>query len=171
MDIYNIALVFEEGYKQKIIQYAKRLYREVESEVRLGVNARPHLTVAQFKASAQGSIAIWEEFKMLAIPAPKLSLSGITILPSSNGGAWVEISVLKTRELLEIQECLLSILPSEDVVISGVGDNYRPHITIAHILTGNKLSGLEFDYEAMRAKNLITCYDIGLGQNFNSHKI
>ncbi len=171
MEKFNIALIFGEDYNQRIIDYANRLYKSIKSDVILGINARPHLTIAQFEASYKEAVQIWNAFNDISIPPPKLTLSGITILPSSNGGAWIEISVLKTDQLVNIQNSLVSILNKVNGPSSGVGNNYRPHITIGHMLDGTSIRNLEFDYGSIRIKNLLTTYGIGLGEKFKEFKL
>ena len=166
MKRFNIALTFEKSVNELITDYAKELYKTIDSDVILGTNSNPHLTIGQFMADKYTAMVKWSEFKKASIVLPKITLSGFTILPSSKGGAWFEITVLKSNALQLLQNSLITILKPEIKLINDIYDYYRPHITIAHSNTGNGIANLPFNYQAVRMKDITTSVEIGLGTNF-----
>jgi len=166
MKRFNIALTFESSVNELIVDYAKVLYKTIDSDVLLEINSRPHLTIGQFMADDNTAMTLWNKFKKSCKVLPNITLSGFTILPSSKGGAWFEITVLKSNELQLLQNSLISILHPKIELINDVNDYYRPHITIAHSISGNQLDLLPLNYQAVRMKDISTSLEIGLGTNF-----
>lgn len=170
MKKFNIALTFESEVSQSIISYAKELYNNIDSDVILGVNSNPHITIGQFNIGDIEAQLIWDKYKLIANELPKINFAGITILPSSNGGAWIEISVLKSEALLNLQNSLITVVKPYGELTNDTGDKYRPHITIAHTEEGNEFVKFPFEYKALRLKSVITSLGIGLGTNFENFK-
>lgn len=170
MERYNIALVFGQEVSEKIVSYARDLYRLIPSDVVLGENSRPHMTIAQFELQQDQAKEIWEYCESSVVETPALNFSGLTILPSSKGGAWLEISVLKSHELLVIQDKMKRIIETYAVLKNDSGDDYRPHVTIAHTTTGNSFSNLPYSYEPVRLESVHTKLAIGLGTAFDLTK-
>lgn len=171
MKKFNIALTFEKEVSQSIINYAKELYNSIESDVILGMNSNPHMTIGQFSVEDIDAKLIWDNYKLFTKELPKINFAGITILPSSSGGAWIEISVLKSEALLILQNNLISAVRPYGELTNDTGDKYRPHITIAHTTTGNEFLKFPFEYKALRLKSVITSLGIGLGTNFEHFKL
>ena len=167
MKKYNIALVFNQEVETQIIGYAKKLYNHIPSKLSLGQNSLPHMTLIQFTAEESVKKTVWADFRGLALETPILTLSGVTILPSSGGGAWIEISVLKSDELLKLQQSIISCLPSIITPDNDTGDKYRPHITIAHLSESRETIAVPVEYKPLRLNNLESKLAIGVGTNFD----
>lgn len=163
---FNIALTFDNDISKSIIEYAKELYNVLDSDVLLGTNSIPHVTIGQFSIEDKEAKRVWQRYKSIIIYSPKINFAGITILPSSSGGAWIEISVLKSQSLLKLQDDLMKILSPFGKLANDIGDNYRPHITIAHTITGNEFNKFPLEYKTLRLKSVSTELGIGLGTNF-----
>lgn len=163
---FNIGLTFENEISSGIIDYAKKLYKIMDSDVILGTNSVPHVTIGQFSIKDSEAKRIWQRYKAIIFDLPKITFSGITILPSSSGGAWIEISILKNQSLLKLQDDLIKILSPFGNLTNGTGDQYRPHVTLAHTTSGNEFYNFPFEYKTLRLKNLSTELGIGLGTNF-----
>jgi 2'-5' RNA ligase len=168
MKKFNIALTFEKEVADSITSYAKELCKNMDSDVLLGTNSNPHMTIGQFSVEDSVAKQVWEKYKSSSIELPKINLAGITILPSSSGGAWIEVSVLKSEALLKLQNDLIKVLKPFGVLTNDTGDNYRPHITVAHTITGSEFSNFPFEYKTLRLKSVITSLGIGLGTNFEN---
>ncbi|MCE7062357.1 2'-5' RNA ligase family protein [Dyadobacter sp. CY343] len=166
MKKFNIALTLEQSISEKIIEYAKELYTTLDSNVILGLNSKPHITIGQFSIGDMEAKEVWQNYASLSKLLPKVSLSGLTIIPSSSGGAWIEISVLKSSLLLKLQDDLINILSPFGELTNDVGDNYRPHITIARTTISKEFENLPVDSEVLKLKLLNTELAIGLGTNF-----
>lgn len=167
MKRYNIALVFNNEVSDKIISYATSLYKIMESDVILGKNSQPHMTIAQFEVDQERAKNIWDSCIPSIIETPQLNFSGLTVLPSSKGGAWIEISVLKSKSLLILQDTVKKIIDPFTELKNDFGDSYRPHVTIAHTTTGNSFNAFPFAYEPLRLKSVNTQLAIGLGTLFD----
>ena len=167
MHKFNIGLIFNKEVTSQIIEYAQKLYNQIPSKLSLGKNSLPHMTIIQFTAEESAKTSIWTECKKLVIDNPSIILSGLTVLPSSSGGAWLEISVLKNDELLKLQQNIISCLPSSLSPDNDTGDKYRPHITIAHIAEGHKTLPGPLEYIPLRLSNVESKLAIGVGTNFD----
>jgi len=166
MKKFNIALTFNNQVASSIINYSQKINKKIDSDVTLGLDSNPHMTIGQFTIEEDKVDKLWKEYSSIIKELPKITLSGITVLPSSSGGAWIEISILKSQELLNLQEKLIKTLKPFCKLTNDIGDKYRPHITIAHLTTGNKISNFIFDYDPLRLKNVETKLGLGLGTDF-----
>jgi 2'-5' RNA ligase len=166
MKQYNIALTFDEETSQSIIGYAKKLYKILDSDVLLGTNSNPHITIGQFSVADETAKKVWEKYKAIPKKCPKIDLAGLTILPWSNGGAWIVISVLKSQALLKLHEDLIQTLLPFGVLTNDSGDSYKPHITIAHTATAHEIDKVLVEFKTLRLRSISTELGIGFGTNF-----
>jgi len=167
MQKFNIALVFEQEVSSQIIEYAEQLYKDVPSQFSLGRSSIPHMTIIQFTAEESVKNLLWKECNKLRINTPNLILSGLTVLPSSSGGAWIEISVLKSNELLNMQHSVASLLPTSIKPDNDVGDKYRPHITVAHLTESRATVNIPLKYSPLRLSDIESKLALGVGINFD----
>ncbi|WP_020586337.1 2'-5' RNA ligase family protein [Desulfobacter curvatus] len=167
MQRFNIALIFNNDVSEKIAKYSQLLCKDIHSDFVVGKNAIPHMTVAQFDIDPSMINEIWKPCMLKISKTPELYFSGITILPSSNGGAWIEISVLKGQELLNLQRTIINIIEPFSSIKNDTYDMYRPHITVAHTTKGNSINNFPFSYEPIRLKSVETTLGIGLGITFD----
>ena len=128
MKRFNIALVFNKEVSEKITAYSQLLCRGLDSDFVIGRNATPHMTIGQFEVENSLAKEIWIKCKNTIEVTPELHFSGITILPSSNGGAWIEISVLKGEELLTLQNSVKGIIEPYSEI-----KKHRGHVFILDI--------------------------------------
>lgn len=168
MNKFNIALTFEKEVSDSIINYAKVLCKDLDSDVLLGTNSNPHMTIGQFSVEDSIAIQVWRKYRSKVKELPKINLAGITVLPSRSGGAWIEISVLKSEALLKLQDELIRTLKPFGVLSNDTGDNYRPHITVAHTTIGSEFKEFPFEYKILRLSSVTTSLGIGLGTNFEN---
>ena len=169
MKQFNIALTMDEETTQSIVSYAKVLYETLDTDVVLGKNSTPHLTIGQFSVDDESAKRVWERYKTNVTELPQINLAGITILPSrSIAGAWIEISVLKSQELSRLQEDLIRILHPFGVLTNDTGDDYRPHITVAHTTSNTEFAKFPYKYNILRLQSVKTALGIGLGTYFEN---
>lgn len=122
MTEYNIALLLDDGTAKEIIEYYSSVREGFNVEYGLDVSSRPHITVLKVESD--------EEIDISGISFEGgVTLSGVTLLPSRQNGLWVEIAVLKSKALAELQENLLELVGGCEIK-SGTGDRFRPHITL-----------------------------------------
>lgn len=81
-----------------------------------------------------------------------VDFSGVTLLPSSKEGYWVELSILKNKALIRLQEKLLEKLKAFKI-LSGVEDKFRPHVTFAKTKSG-KINVEHLEYSFTRKRNV-----------------
>jgi 2'-5' RNA ligase len=99
------------------------------------------------------------------LPVP-LSLAGLTFLPSKEGHLWIEIAVLKNKNLQELQHAVV-LLVGDSRIHSGTSDSFRPHITLARALNIRCLEGIRVDENVVRRKNVAGQISLGLsGENY-----
>lgn len=162
---FNLALIFDDDFSEKIINYAQRLNQAGRSKLQLGQSSRPHITIIQFDTSQEKAKKLWTAISELKKEPISIYAAGLTFLPSSGGGAWVEIAILKSKALLDLQDISIAALPDVKL-ISDVGDAYRPHITLARFIEGEIPMGFPLDYEVLRADGVLAYAAIGRGTHF-----
>ena len=170
MKKFNIALTFNKEVSQKIIEYSNGLYKILDSDVILGVNSTPHMTLGQFIVEDNEAKTVWESYKSKITELPKVNLAGLAFLPTNEGDVWIEITILKSNALLNLQEVLIKTLAPYGILTNDIADNYRPHITIAHSIIGKELPKYPLDFNVLRLKSVSTELGIGLGTSFEPLK-
>ena len=102
--MYNYSVRFKDEFSDEVRKYAEELGISHKFD-----SIPPHMTIARSE-------------EQIDIPSEdiEVELSGLTLLPSKDGGVWVEISVLKSRELIRLHE----------QVSPRTVDTFRPHITL-----------------------------------------
>jgi 2'-5' RNA ligase len=132
---YNIALVFDKETRDEIISYSKKFkFKKAEERYDLGDGSTPHATILKFRSEPLNEKAI--EKIIQALKPIRITFSGITALPERNGnGFWLEISILKNKQLEDILEKLIKL--TGQTPLNETGDLFRPHITINRVYEKN----------------------------------
>lgn len=136
--IFNISLFFDNQTQKEIISYSEKLGRKLE--------IRPHLTLVKFEM-VELSKDIIEKMNQFSKKKIKLKFSGLNITNEHNN-IWIEISVLKSKELIDLQKEI-----SETMKIkprNGIGDDYRPHITLANMEENKEITITELDTNLLK---------------------
>lgn len=130
--IYNVCLLPPAEYGEELTRYSMHFAECEQSRFILGSRSIPHVTVAQFSTSAdQNEVGRLGEELWSSAPV-HLTAAGLVLLPSDGRDVWCEIAILKSSELNETQSRVLSVFASMvERVLSGTGDMYRPHFTVA----------------------------------------
>ncbi|MCK4650048.1 hypothetical protein KAT36_02340 [Candidatus Pacearchaeota archaeon] len=127
--IYNIALVFEERINKQIHDFYGIIKDNLNLEFGLESRSIPHATLIKFESKEELNSEKLSSIIEDMADDIKVDFSGITLLPSKSSiDCWVELSILKSQKLIEIQRVLISKLKDYDIV-SGINDRFRPHIT------------------------------------------
>lgn len=163
--IYNVALIFNKKINKEIINFYFGIKSDLNVIFDLNQLSIPHITIIKFesqiKLSKKELINITKNIKSEYF----VDFSGITILPSKNKGCWMEISVLKSHELINFQNELKKKL-KKFKSISGIDDKFRPHITLAKT-QNDKIKFNKLDYSILRKKQVSAKLAIGkAGETF-----
>ena len=168
--IYNIAITFNKILNNEIYNYYKTFSNDLNLKFGLKETSIPHITIVKFKTKKQLSK---NELSLILNKIPQsltINLNGLTILPSSNTGCWIEITINKTKELLELQESILEKLKNYEIK-SEINDNFRPHITFGKTID-NDVAIKNIDYSMLTKKQIIGKIEIGLtDKTFEFYKI
>src|SRR5690242_826686 len=121
--IYNFGLLFDYDDNDAFINYSKDLNRTLPSDFRLGDRSLPHLTVLQFEAEQYMLPSLWDNIRSIGDSPLPLSLAGLTFLPSKEGHLWIEIAVLKSERLQELQDIVVSCVAGAKIH-SGTNDSF-----------------------------------------------
>lgn len=130
----SVSLLIEGDYADELISYSRQLCSLQESEVRLGENGVPHLTV--LKSTIECSVSpeeVTNRVGDLLNLDYALTFSGLNLMPSrSNLGVWLEVQVLRSPELVELQQTLLKreLFAMRDIECD-YNENWRTHVTVA----------------------------------------
>lgn len=169
--IYNFGLLFEHDHNNAFVNYSEDLNKSLPSDFRLGFKSLPHLTVLQFEAERDSLIGLWENIKSIGGSPVPLSLSGLTFLPSKEGHLWIEIAVLKSKRLQELQDLVVSHVGNVKIH-SGTNDSFRPHITLARALNTRHLQGVVINESVVRRKDVVGQISLGLsGENYQYEEV
>ncbi len=150
--IYSIALTFNKETGNQIKDFYNKIKDNLDLEFGLEENSIPHITIIKFESQSEltknelGKISDSLELDI------NIDFSGITLLPSHSEGHWIELSVLKNRQLVKIQNELITRLKNYKI-LSGIGDRFRPHITFAKTKNG-KINLENLDYSILRKKQV-----------------
>ena len=166
MELSNIALIFDQERAVSIESYATKLTENFESGVKIGRNSTPHLTILQFEGYQDLRDEVWDYCKETFQLPLVIEFAGLTVLPSSSGGAWIEISVLKSTALAQIQQDILTRFSNVLIPKNAVGDSYRPHVTVAHLAQPLPSVLVPLEYEPVRANQVEAKIALGVGTNF-----
>lgn len=168
--IYNIALTFDEETNKQIYQFYTKFKDNLNLDFGLEKYSIPHATVIKFKSQSNLSKEELDGLFNNLIVDVKIDFSGITFLPSHSKGCWIEISVLKNQQLIEIQNKLIEKL-NKYKIKSGIKDRFRPHITFAKI-KDSKINLEDLDYSLLRKKEVNAKLVIGLAESeFEFHEL
>lgn len=129
---YCLALLLDKDVSGRVVQFSEAIGRLAPSRLILGNSALPHVTLVQFEANERLARASWKSTRWRR-GRLRLNFAGLTLLPSHRGGAWIEIQVLKSRAIAELQDYLLSRRPLRDIrPLNAVRDEFRPHVTVGY---------------------------------------
>ncbi len=149
MPKYNFALILEKETEKEIIKLAKKINKELDTEFTFNGKLNPHITIIKFETDKNDLIL--KKIEKLKTPI-EIQLAGLTLLPSENGrGTWVEISVLNSENLRDLQNKFLPFIKKGEI-ISGIKENFRPHLTISKSKNSDNLKIKELDYKILRKK-------------------
>ena len=149
---YNIALLFSRDLELSIIEFAAMLVAGHDASHVPAPNAQPHLTLLQFELD-EGNFHKMRNRCLSSLPnVVEIDFSGLTFLPSSKGGMWVEISVIRTNALVEVQQRCLEVLGHIEV-LNKTGEKYRPHVTLGRFKE-YKIPPISLDYALLRTRGV-----------------
>jgi len=168
--IYNIALSFDEETNKQIYQFYSKFKDNLNLDFGLKEHSIPHATIIKFKSQSELSKEELDNLFNNIIVDLKVDFSGITFLPSHSKGCWIEISILKDQQLIEIQNKLIERVQNHEIK-SGIEHRFRPHITFAKI-NDCKINLKDLNYSILRKKQVNAKLVIGLADsNFEFYEL
>jgi 2'-5' RNA ligase len=128
-EVYTLVLCPPKHLADLITQLSADLADKFPSQVAISSTALPHLTVVQWAGASQQSL----RDKLLTLSdgsIGEVTLAGLTVVPGPENDNWIEIPVLSSRWLRDLQASALELTRDLGTVVNGVGDRYRPHVTV-----------------------------------------
>lgn len=120
-----------------LVELSQVLHSTVTGEILLGPDCLPHITVIQTDASVEEVLAIAKGSADKWARDDTVTLAGMSLVPS-DGQVWLEVAVLKSKKLADLQGAIVARLQSEGFrAVSGAGDFYRPHVTLGLVAAFN----------------------------------
>lgn len=163
---YNFSLVFDKDTKEQIREYARKINSALDTKFDLTAESIPHISLIKFNADEELNSTIIKQIENICPKELYVTFSGLTLLPSHNAGTWVEISVIKTNDLIRLQKQAELLLPNVQI-LNKIGDGYRPHITLSKTVDVNNLTISNLDDAILRKKNIRVQANLDLaGKNF-----
>jgi len=154
----NLALLPTVNLSESIIGFSRNFYRSHQSEIRLGPDCLPHISIVQFHCPMHKQVQMKDQLKKFTNSNVIVKTSALSLKLDTEKKCWVEIQVLKNQTLQRLQDELLALLSSYQV-INGTGDDFRPHITIAKIAEP-RIDLMDLDTSILKQE--VNCH-LGLG--------
>lgn len=129
----SFVLCLERNDAQDFEELSVALDRELGSQMVLGRGAAPHLTILQIEAEVDEADRLWAAAVERSLPmSVEMDAAGLCILPTPDSlESWIEVPILKSQALSELQSgLLLSEVIGHRPIFNGVGDEFRPHVTV-----------------------------------------
>jgi len=168
--IYNIALIFDKETNKQIYGFYKNIKSNLNLEFGLKENSISHLTIIKFESQSKLNQDELNEILKDLENNIIIDFSGITFLPAHSKGCWIELSILKNQQLIEIQNKLLTKLTNFKIK-SGIKNQFRPHITFAKI-KDCKINIGDLDYSVLRKNQVNAKIVIGTADsNFELYEL
>jgi len=156
----NFALIFDKEVSDSLIKTSQKIANSNNSNYILSKQSIPHISVAQVDVKEDKVNELLDfnkDFKCI------VKTCGLNIRQTDKNKTWLEISVLKNKKLKNLQSDVLEVIGNKKV-INGVGDNYRPHITLG--LLQNNTFNLDFQNELFVDKEITSYLKVGyVGEN------
>ncbi|WP_160050491.1 hypothetical protein [Nocardiopsis sp. FR4] len=127
--VYTLVLVPSDEIAIQLVAFSEAVNERVDSELALGEHALPHITIVQWKDADLGLLN-QQTYKLRDLTLGTLTLAGVSIVPGPDGDNWIEIPVLSTGAMRKLQEEALAATGGNGDVANGVGDRFRPHVTV-----------------------------------------
>jgi len=132
-NVYNIGLQIEDSTGGDLEKYSAELDRLYSSRFVLGRDSIPHVTLVQAQTEMEPQ-KFWEMFAARGKQAVKLTMAGICVLPTEGEDIWLEVPVLRSQNLEMLHKQAVDLAEQVGArILSGVGDAYRPHVTVGLI--------------------------------------
>lgn len=164
----NFALLLNEELSMECTRFSKELSEKHPSKFILGGKSLAHISILQTHCDEAELDKLWYEASEVIDKKYELSLAGLNFLPSSSGDTWVEIQVLKNAAVLKLQQSLLALeVMKNRKIFNGVGDDFRPHITVGLLDNTWILDGIPLRIKLLRSKNVAAKLSLGhVGDNY-----
>ena len=130
MPIYNFALLFDNDFANSLVGYANVISKSFDAFFSLQKDT--HVTVVKFGTKKPLSEVTLSKLKKLSKKPLKVNFSGLALVPSHKEGVWVEVSILRSAALIDLQRKVLALIKGA-TILSSIEDRFRPHVTIALI--------------------------------------
>lgn len=159
--IYNFALCFAQPVHAVLVRYSESVAAAGVADFALGANSIPHLTIVQFEAERDAIEYVVPRLCALVREPVPLQLMGLTFLPTRDGHLWIEINVLKSETLVWLQRAAIELL-GDATIHSGIGNAYRPHVTVARLLEQKTVPPIRIAYEIVRHTDVVGHAAVGV---------
>ena len=158
---FSVALKVEPPWADRIVEFSEYLASLAPTDVLLGMNSEPHVTVLKTTAEAPYSASDMD-ITPIKDTEVELEFRGLNIVPSrSTPRTWVEVSVLSGMEMRSIHEWVRDHLSIDaNYLECEVGERWRPHITVARFLDRTP-DHLEIPRTLLRAKGVRATLAVG----------
>lgn len=161
--IYNIALTFDKEVDRQIYD----LYASIKDGLHVAFGLKgtsiPHCTVLKFESLKEVGASVLDDILNGVAKNISVDLSGVTLLPSHSDGCWVEVSILKDQELIDLQNELLRRVNNVEIK-SDIREKFRPHITLAKT-KDCKIRIDDLDHNILRKRQIHATLEIGLADD------
>ncbi|WP_436771431.1 2'-5' RNA ligase family protein [Yinghuangia sp. YIM S09857] len=145
---YGIILLPDEAANSALSAYAERLTAGVPAIMRIGEANLPHVTLAHVDATGEQAAELWARCAESLPARIEVKFSGLQFgtfpvgdryLPQ--GGVYVGLEALRRTVLEAAHRCVADHAHDLGLpVVSGAGEDFRPHVTLAALETAARVS-------------------------------
>jgi hypothetical protein len=135
--MFGILLLPSRRFAAEAVRYATSLADGHGVHFLVGDVAPPHVTIAHVDCDESVAREWWRKSVATAPTDVELRLSGVKFEPKSvgsfynpAGGVSFSIEATRTDELDDVQRTVLGALPPGPTVMTGVGEQYAPHMSL-----------------------------------------
>lgn len=159
-DTLTFCLTFEGGLANVLTAYSRRLSLGLSTDYVLSPEALPHLTVLKFSAPPTKAPEAWALLEPRLPKRVNLRFKGLTLLPGRGGDVWIALNVVRTAELVLLQEIAGKALETYGPR-SDIGDLWWPHITLLRSLDGRLPTDWAIDSKLLVGDEVVAVPSLG----------
>ncbi|MEU8138763.1 hypothetical protein [Streptodolium elevatio] len=145
---YGIILLPDDHANAALSAYAERITAGVPTIMRIGEQYLPHITLLHVDAPRGSAAELWGRSVASIAPVTEVRPSGVQFgamargdLYLPQGGVYVGLEALRRTALEAAHRRVLEHARDLDLpVLSGAGENFRPHVTLAALETTDQVA-------------------------------
>jgi 2'-5' RNA ligase len=159
-DTLTFCLTFEGGLADVLTAYSRRLSLGLSTDYVLSPESFPHVTVVKFDQPPVKAPQAWQLLEPRLPKRISIRFKGLSISPGRGGDIWIHLNVVRTAELVLLQEIAAKTL-KEFAPRTAIGDLWWPHVTLLHSLDGRMPTDWGIDARLLTSEDVVAVPTLG----------